>query len=285
MKVIAIVTGATSGVGREFVRQLDGLYYGKIDEVWAVARDAGALEELKRTTYAPVRPFAMDLAEDASAQRLLAELDGGGDLRVGWLVNSAGTGWFGPAQAAPEGTVERMVRLNCLALATLTGGALKHMAAGSRIVNVASAAAFLPVAGMATYAATKRFVLDLTRALNGDLAGTGIHACAVCPKALATRFWEGAGDDAVARVFGTERVYDVVRKAIAAVNRGQSYIVTAPDMKVLCALANALPYCLTSGAVSLALQNARREAACAYRQGRAEAQAGATAQAGAEAQG
>ena len=280
MRNIAIVTGATSGVGREFVRQLDGLYYGKIDEMWAVARDAGELEELRRTTYAPVRPFALDLAEDASVRRLLAELEGAGDVQVGWLVNSAGTGWFGPTQAAPEGAVERMVRLNCLALTTLTSGALKYMAPGSRIVNVASAAAFLPVSGMATYAATKRFVLDLTRALNGDLAGTGIHACAVCPKAMATRFWEGAGDGSLAQAFGTERVYDVVRKAISAVNRGQSYIVTSPDMKVLCALANALPYCLTSTAVSLALQGARRDASRAYERGRAAAQVAQTVPAG-----
>lgn len=244
MKRIAIVTGATSGVGREFVRQLDGLFFGKLDEIWAVARSADDLEEVARGTYAPVRAFAVDLAEDEGVRAVADALAAEGDIRVRWLVNSAGCGWFGPLQDAPNGTVERMVRLNCLALLDLTSAALPFMEPGSRIVNLSSVAAYMPVPQMGAYAATKRFVLDLTRSLNEDLRGTGIAACAVCPKALKTGFF-GADSGPAAQgcfCFGTERVYDVVRKAIAAAERGRGSVITAPDMVAACALFKVLPY-------------------------------------------
>lgn len=243
MKNIAIVTGATSGVGREFVRQLDGRYFGTLDEIWAVARHADDLAELARNTYAPVRAFALDLTRDESPGTLAAALKADDGIRVGWLVNSAGFGWFGPLQDVCAQTAADMVRLNCLALVDVTSATLPYMDRGSRIVNMASVAAWLPLPHMGLYAATKRFVLDMTRSLNRDLAGTGINACAVCPKAMKTGFWDDAGADAgMGRILGTERVYDVVRKAIAAVNQGRGSLVTAPDMKAVCALANVLPY-------------------------------------------
>lgn len=242
MKNIVIVTGATSGVGREFVRQLDGLYFGKIDEIWAVARSEDDLRTLADETYAPVRAFVLDLTDDTSANTIARAL-GEEEPSVRWLVNSAGTGWFGSMREAPAGSAERAIRLNCLAPTALIEAALPYMGPGSRIVNMSSVAAYLPLPHMGVYAATKAFVLDVTRALNEDLKGTGIHACAVCPKALKTQFWNGAGDEGdVCFLLGTERVYDVVRKAIAAANRGRGAVITAPDMKVACALSKAVPY-------------------------------------------
>ena len=270
MKTIAIVTGATSGLGREFVRQLDGTYYGRIDEFWAIGRDRTRLAELAQSTYAPVRTFALDLSEQASLDELREALsrehrgvlamrqsqapggssDGETGLRVGWLVNSAGFGSFGGFDLGIDGGVNAgMVRLNCLALVEMCEMALPYMGRGSRIVNMSSAAAWLPVPALGTYAATKRFVLDVTRILNEELRGTGINACAVCPKAVNTRFWDRMSpvelESAGARLshaLGTERAYDVVRKAIAAVNQGRGAIITSPDMKVLCAAAKVLPY-------------------------------------------
>lgn len=272
MKTIAIVTGATSGIGREFVRQLDGEYYGRIDEFWAVGRSQERLAELAASTYAPVRAFALDLTCQDSLDKLRSELAAenarvsseGGELRVGWLVNSAGFGRFGAfgspagsddseADAAAGGIDAQMVRLNCLALTELCEMALAHMGPGSRIVNMASVAAYLPISPMATYAATKRFVLDVTRALNEDLRGTDIHACAVCPKAVRTRFWDEAGTAAgIGFAFGTERAYDVVRKAIAVVERGAGSVITAPDMKLACGVAKVLPYPALAQAARLA---------------------------------
>ncbi len=260
MKNIVIVTGATSGLGREFVRQLDGTLFGKIDEIWAVARSESDLARLADEAYAPVRPFALDLTRDGAAatieDALVQEQAGDGGVCVKWLVNSAGCGWFGPAQDMPSETAERMVRLNCLALTELVGGVLPFMQPGSRIVNMASVAAWLPLPGMGLYAATKRFVLDLTRGLNEDLRGTGITATAVCPKAVRTGFWDGAGadkDKGMGFFFGCESAYDVVRHALRAAQAGRGAVVTDPGMKVACAAFQVLPYGVTCAAARAAL--------------------------------
>lgn len=257
MKTIAIVTGATSGIGREFVRQLDGAYYGQIDEFWAVGRSQERLAELAESTYAPVRGFALDLTQPSAIDELRCALASEDDVRVSWLVNSAGFGRFGRYgryDETPGGREDAgMLRLNCLALVEMCDMTLPYMFAGSRIVNMASVAAYLPVSPMGTYAATKRFVLDLTRTLNFDLLGTGIHACAVCPKAVRTSFWKEAGKErSVGFTFGTERAYDVVRKAIRAVNFGRGAIITSPDMKLVCGAAKVLPYGVLQCAVRVA---------------------------------
>ena len=260
MKNIVIVTGATSGVGREFVRQLDGTLFGKIDEIWAVARSAQDLARLADETYAHVRPFALDLTREGAAAAIedaLAEEQAGDEgVCVKWLVNSAGCGWFGPAQDMPAEVAARMVRLNCLALTELVGDVLPFMQPGSRIVNMASVAAWLPLPGMGLYAATKRFVLDLTRGLNEDLRGTGISATAVCPKAVKTGFWDDAGADEAKGIgffFGCERVYDVVRRALRAAEAGRGAVVTDPGMKVACSAFQVLPYGVTCGVARAAL--------------------------------
>lgn len=268
MKNVIVVTGATSGVGREFVRQLDGLMYGKVDEIWAVARSEEELERLAGETYAPVRRFALDLTDRESARVLgdaLAEEQAKDGVCVSWLVNSAGIGWFGPMQEMGAASADRMVRLNCLALIDVTLEALPFMQPGSHIVNMASVAAYMPLPGMGLYAATKRLVLDMTRSLNEDLRRTGVTACAVCPKAMRTAFWEAAGSDAdksMGFFFGTERVYDVVRKAIRAARAGRGSVITSPDMAVACAAFKALPYGATCAAARLGLAAARQAEQC-----------------------
>ncbi|MEE8715453.1 MAG: SDR family NAD(P)-dependent oxidoreductase [Coriobacteriales bacterium] len=254
MKSIAIVTGATSGVGREFCRQLDGTYYGRIDEIWAIGRDEDALAEVRRALYAPVRTFALDLRDPHSFGVLRSALAAEEDACVSWLVNSAGFGWFGLETQADPSLMVDMVRVNCLAVVETIGLALPYVQPGSRIVNMSSVAAFLPLPGMGMYAATKRFVLDVTRVLNDELEGTGVHACAVCPKALNTGFWKDAGQAAsMGKMLGEESVYDVVRKAIDAVEAGRGRVITSPDMHVVNVAMKLLPYGLTSAIGKAAL--------------------------------
>ena len=126
---IAIVTGASSGLGAEIVRQLAEGAFGPLDQIWAVSRRAEKTGPL-------VRPFALDLTDPASFDVLEEALDKTPDARVALLVNNAGFGTFGDFAAMPPEDNANMVRLLMLAPVELTYRARPHMSAGSRILNV-----------------------------------------------------------------------------------------------------------------------------------------------------
>ena len=193
MNNIAVVTGASSGVGREFVRQLDRGAGGPLDQIWIVARNADALAVIAEQTATPVRAFALDLTEQSSYECLRDALEDEAPT-VQWLVNSAGFGKFGDFGQIAERDEGNMVRLNCLAVVETTYHCLPHMVAGSRVVNMASIAGLIPQPGLSTYSATKRFVVDLSRTLDYELGPVGIHVTAVCPKFMDTGFLANPGD-------------------------------------------------------------------------------------------
>ena len=157
---IAIVTGASSGMGREFVRQLNG--YVSVDEIWAVARRASALETLKAEATVPVRPIVLDLLEESSFTELEALLESE-KPNVRLLVNAAGFGKFGAYQKVPVEDDCRMIDLNCKALLLMTRLCVPYMQPGSHILELDSLSAFQPVPYITTYAATKAFVLSYSR--------------------------------------------------------------------------------------------------------------------------
>ena len=244
---IAIVTGATSGVGREFVRQLDAGRGGAIDELWLVARSEGRLAEVAASCSHAARVFPLDLVRDESVDAIeaaLAQAAATGGLQVMWLVNSAGFGRFGRVWQIGRAESADMVRLNCVALTQLCSVALGHMAPGSRIVNLASVAGIMVQPELSVYSATKSFVFELTRLLDYELRGTGIHATALCPKFMDTRFLDGAGEpQAVRRMtsIGFEDVRRVVSRGIAAALKGRPYCIPAPDMRACYRLTRLLP--------------------------------------------
>ncbi|MGI6229278.1 MAG: SDR family NAD(P)-dependent oxidoreductase [Tractidigestivibacter sp.] len=243
MAGIAVVTGASSGVGREFVRQLDHGAGGPLDELWVVARSADKLEAISEQCQTPVRVFALDLLEESSYESLRDALDDQ-EEPVQWLINSAGFGKFGSFDAIPEEANANMVRLNCLAVVETIYHCLPHMVSGSRIVNMASIAGLIPQPGLSTYSATKRFVLDLSRTLDYELGPVGIHVTAVCPKFMDTGFLNDPGDQRQVRrmtTIGFEKPEDVVRKALHAAVLGRSTCVTSPDMAAAALLAKILP--------------------------------------------
>ena len=157
---IAVVTGASSGMGREFVMQL-GYFYRNLDEIWVIARRKERLELLSEESRVPLRIFVGDLMKKTvykEYHRTLRELSP--DVRM--LVNAAGFGKSGTfSDIAEDGRKIQtdMVDLNCRALTRMTQMTLPYMGRGSRIINLASAAAFCPQPGFAVYAATKRFKL------------------------------------------------------------------------------------------------------------------------------
>ncbi len=186
---IAIVTGASSGMGREFVLQLSG--YVQVDEIWVIARRREALESLREEVSVGIRPVPLDLSQAASFDTLSALLK---ELQpdVKLLVNAAGFGKFGSYQRIPLSDECRMIDLNCKALLAVTRLVLPYMHAGSHVLQLDSLSAFQPVPYITTYGATKAFVLSYTRAMNRELKPQGIRMMAMNPGWVKTEFFNHA---------------------------------------------------------------------------------------------
>ena len=186
MKKIAVITGASSGMGRRFAETVQ--QWGQLDEVWAIARRADRLEELRQTLPFPVRPVALDLP-DRTSFAAYAELLKAEEVEVGLLVNASGFGKFAAAMDTPLEVNLNMVDLNCQALMALCQLTVPYMGKGGRIINIASVAADQPIPYINVYAATKAFVLRYSRALNRELKKNGIGVTAVCPFWTKTEFF------------------------------------------------------------------------------------------------
>lgn len=245
MPRIAIVTGASSGLGREFVKQVDAGLAGPIDEIWAVARRADRLEALRRTCKTPVLPFCLDLTDPESFDILESALSETPAVQVSLVVNNAGFGTFGSFAGVGEADVQNMVKLLMLAPVELMYRTLPFMRAGSRIINVSSVAAFTPQPKLAVYSAAKRFVLDISRSLDAELGEAGIHVTAVCPKFMQTEFLDAPGDARAARAMtaiGFEQASRVAREALRVSAAGRSLCIPSLDMKAYYAASRVLPY-------------------------------------------
>ena len=186
---IAIVTGASSGMGREFVLQLKN--YVQVDEIWAIARRQEALESLSTETEVPVRPVCLDLCREDSFEALSKLLEEE-KPSIRLLVNAAGFGKFGAYHKVSLTDESRMIDLNCKALVLTTRLCLPYMQRGSHILQLDSLSAFQPVPYITTYGATKAFVLSYTRAMIRELKGTGIRMMAMNPGWVKTEFFDHA---------------------------------------------------------------------------------------------
>lgn len=191
---IAVVTGASAGMGREFARQIP-YFYRNLDEIWVIARRRDRLVSLSEEGMVPCRIFQGDLLKDDVYRELEQALTKEKpDIRM--LVNAAGFGKTGRVEEIAHrqpGTQMEMIDLNCRALTRMTLLCLPFLKLGSRIVNLASAAAFCPQPSFAVYAATKSYVLSFSRALRAELKGQGIYVTAVCPGPVDTEFFDVSG--------------------------------------------------------------------------------------------
>ena len=186
---IAIVTGASSGMGREFVLQLS--QYVTVEEIWVIARRENALAELQEQISVPVRPIPLDLtkAESFTAFSSLLEIE---KPNIKLLVNAAGFGKFGAYDKINLQDDMDMIDLNCKALVAMTRVCLPHMEKGSHILQLDSLSAFQPVPFITTYGATKAFVLSYSRAMNQELKPRGIRMMAMNPGWVKTEFFNHA---------------------------------------------------------------------------------------------
>ncbi len=202
---IAVVTGASSGMGKEFVLQLS--QYVKVDEIWTIARRETALAALQKDTPVPVRPVPMDLCNEESFARFAALLEAE-KPQVALLVNAAGFGKFGAFENIPAEEEYRMVDLNCKALVAMTRLTLPYMSRGSHILQLDSLSAFQPVPYITTYGATKAFVLSYSRAMNQELKPRGIRVMAMNPGWVKTEFFGHAMKTNGSEVQYFDRLYE-----------------------------------------------------------------------------
>ena len=211
---IAIVTGASSGMGREFVRQLSA--YVQVDEIWAIARRREALAALKAETPVPVRPMVLDLLKSESFDELRSLLEGE-QPEIVLLVNAAGFGKFGAYHKTTMEDDCRMIDLNCKALLVMTRLCIPYMSPGSHILELDSLSAFQPVPYITTYGATKAFVLSYSRAMNRELKCKGIRVMAMNPGWVKTEFFRHAFQSNDGEVQYFDRLYeaaDVVKTGL-----------------------------------------------------------------------
>lgn len=175
---IALITGASSGLGREFVRRLSR--DPAVTEIWAVARREDRLARLWTISACPVRPIPLDLTDPASLDRLRALLRKKRPV-ISVLVCAAGFGKMGRTQAVSLEDAKAMIDLNCRAAAAVTHLCLPYLRRGSRVLEISSTSAFQPVACFNIYSATKSFLLHYAKALHYELRPRGIRVTAVCP--------------------------------------------------------------------------------------------------------
>ncbi len=245
-KRIALITGGSSGLGREFAVQIDAMQV--VDEIWLVARNEEALEAVAAALSTPARIIVADLTSKADIASIVSTLNAE-QPHVSYLVNAAGFGKFGDWQTISDEAVDSMIDLNCRGLVDMTRAALPYMDRGSRIIEVASAAAFVPLPHMNVYAATKAFVLRYTRALRWELHGTGITATALCPTWVKTGFEKVArtsgGAHDVGHLFGEQSASTVVRRALCANKAHFAVACASPQSAALRLIGKIVPDCIT----------------------------------------
>ena len=216
---IAVITGASSGMGREFVYALDR--DEEFDELWVIARREDRLRELQSKCRAKVRPLALDLQDRASfaAYRALLESE---KPEISVLVNAAGFGLFGVFTEMDMDKQLDIIDLNDRALTAMCHMSIPYMAAGSRIYNMGSMSSFQPVPYINVYGASKAYVLSFSKALRVELAERNIRVMAVCPGWIKTEFFSHAIHDNTVSYFN--RYYgpkEVIEKAVKDMHRNK----------------------------------------------------------------
>lgn len=240
MKRIAVVTGASSGMGRDFVKVIDRIE--DCEEIWVIARRRDRLEELASECGRVIRPIELDLSVNESIDAYGKLLDEE-KPEVTALVNAAGFGKFGRFEEIPLSEQMNMIDLNCKALMAVTHLTLPYMPKGSRVYQLGSLSSFQPVPYIATYGATKAFVLSFTRALNRELMGRGIKLIAVCPGWVKTDFFDRAVKDDTITYYNKFFTSDqVVNRAIRDMARGKDVSVCGASVRAQVLLTKLLPH-------------------------------------------
>ncbi len=237
----AVVTGASGGLGEAYARELASQGF----HVILVARSVDKMEVLASQLLASHGIETMilpcNLSDPAERSTLIEKLD---ELEIHTLVNNAGFGTMGALGELERERIVNEVELNVVALTQLTHAVLPKMVANSTgtIINVASLAAFQPMPQMATYAATKSYVLSFTSSLWGEMEGTGVRVVCICPGPTDTSFFDNAGNGDVMKQRRSPE--QVVATTFDALRAGKPYVVDGFGNKVLSKLSRFVPTAL-----------------------------------------
>jgi short-subunit dehydrogenase len=248
---VAIVTGASAGIGRAFALELSRRGH----PVLAVARRPEKLAALVAEAPGRIVPLALDVAMDGAAARIHEAAKALGE--IGWLVNNAGSSTFGRFEDADLAAERGLVRLNCESVVALTGQVLPELVSRGRgiVLNVASSAGLQPTPGWTVYGASKAFVIAFTEGLYDELRGSGVSVTALAPGPVATEFF-------AANAAGTRRrapPWEVsaeacVDRALRAALAGRALVVVGGVTRLVAWSARFYPRALTrwvSGRIGL----------------------------------
>ena len=217
MKKIAIVTGASGGMGQVFVRELAK---ETLDEIWIIGRNEQRLFALKNEFGERIMPVCKDLTKNEDILSF-SDLLKKQNPSVMWLVNNAGIARMAPSKEFSYSEIEQTIDLNCKAPAVLINICIPFMEKGAKILNVSSASAFQPVPFINLYAATKAFERSYSRALNAELKSYGITVTAVCPSWVDTDMLSKEINGKKVRFPGIAAPERVVEKALKDAKKGR----------------------------------------------------------------
>lgn len=241
---VAIITGASSGLGIEYLKAICEKR-NDIQQFWIIARRKDRLESIAKG-YPDKRivPIALDLTEYES-YNVLDNLLSEAEASIKIFVNNAGFGLYGDVADGDPAKQGAMVDLNCRALTSLTAVALKYMAEGSFMINVCSIASFCPNAGMTTYSSTKAYVKSFSRGVRFENRKKGINVLAVCPGPMDTEFLTVGG------IKGKSKTFDVLpycspskvaQRSLTAAEKGRAVYTPRAFYKLYRVLSKLLPH-------------------------------------------
>ncbi len=228
MKKIAVITGATGGIGKEFVKQM---YHYDADEIWAVGRNQEKLGQLQKEFGSKIVAISADLSKPQGIQTIEDAL-AKETVQVMYLVNNAGIARMGASNDFSMEEIDTTINLNCKAVVKLCNICLPYMKKGSKIINISSASSFQPVPYINLYAATKAFVRSYSRSLNVELKQTGITVTAVCPGWVDTELLPKELNGKKVKYPGIVTPEQVVKKALKDVARGKDMSVCSSGIKM-----------------------------------------------------
>ena len=228
MKTVAIITGASGGLGREFTREL----YNEADEIWAIGRNTAKLTALRDELGDKIRGFSVDFSAPENLSAVSDEL-AAGEYEVRYLVNNAGSGRMARSDKLTADEIAAHINTHDTSAAVLCNICIPYMKMGAHIINVSSQSAFQPVPYINLYAASKAFSLSYSRALGVELKGTGITVTACCPGWIKTDLLAKTANGEQIKYPHMAEPADVAKKAIADAKRGKDMSVYGAYVKTM----------------------------------------------------